>query len=196
VAASLLLAGAVLAGCLVHAGWMNRQIANTWTEVRLADRPRLEAGGLAQRISLLKAELEQLQADKPVQPASDPAAALALQRTRIGALLTVLGRLTSDDRVVTAMRPENDGGIGIEGLSLSPESADDLAVDLARACRESGWQVSGARKTARLQSADGGPWDFRITVAPPTAMAVSPGRATVGPADEGGRIETPAGGVR
>jgi len=81
-------------------------------------------------------------------------------------MFQAMSQLVSEERVITHLRAEGRGRVTIEGLCLKPESADSLAVGLARELGPKGWEVRGAQKSARLTNPDGGPWEFKVTLLP------------------------------
>jgi hypothetical protein len=160
------MAAVALAACLAVSYWMNSQAMEISGKLKEAELPGQQVAQLSQRLNQSQEELRQLAARREKLVSNDPAAALAEQRRRIAALLAALGGLANDSRVVTGLKPDPQGGQTVEGLCLSAESADELAVGLAGKLAGAGWEVRGAQKTARLMSADGGPWEFRISVVP------------------------------
>jgi len=191
------MAAVVLALCLVHGYLMKQDLADTRAKIAEAQRPRQEITELNGRISTLEGELKQLDKKRQASTGIDPTESLIRQKKRIPALLEAMSHLVSNERVITRLRAEGRGSVTIEGLCLSPGSADCLAVGLARELGASGWEVRGAQKSARLTNPDGGPWEFKVTLLPSGTLPHSSSTASAtGTTVKAGNVKETAGGAQ
>jgi hypothetical protein len=111
-------------------------------------------------------------------------------------LLEALGRLGDEGRVITRLHADNGGGVTIEGLCLKPELADALAVRLGQELDAQVWQVRGAQKSARMTSPDGGPWEFRVALAPSRILRKPASSGPVPAADAVAGLRAATGGAQ
>lgn len=188
---SLAMAAAALALCLSHGLWMNGRLADVSKELKDAERPRQQVAQLDQRLAQAREEVRRLTTGRENRASIDLAAALAAPKRRTAALLAALNASAHDSRVVTTLKTDPQGGQTVEGLCLTPESADDLAVALSRKLAGSGWEVRGAQKNVRIEMPEGGPWEFKILLVP-AARPTEPKSVTTTSLPPTGRA--PAGG--
>lgn len=83
------------------------------------------------------------------------------QNDRFTKLLSLLANLRTPQLVVTQLGGSDDGVI-VTGVSLNPESAQALALQLREEAVFMGWVVDPATQTGQEKMTSGGPWDFEI----------------------------------
>lgn len=193
VAASIALTIASAAACGLLAAWLHHSATAAATRVTIEQAgPRRQIAEFDARIVRIKADLADLASRRPATR-PDIAAELSVYRGRAPALLDALAALAAPDRIVTSIRADRGGAATVEGICLSSASADELAAGLCARLTPVGWSVGGARKTARRQAPDGGPWQFEVAVEPirrrpPSANPTVP---AIGRPQPGGRGGSP-----
>jgi hypothetical protein len=164
---SLIAAGlAAVAGAVVGFDYytMHREIDAAKSQVAgiNAEKQRLE-GIKKQSVDIAK-EKEKSQKDLDAVKAdvTKTEATFNKYRTRHARLLALLSGACPDDLMIDSVIYEN-GHLILAGMSIGPDSPNELASSLGHTLREIGWQVQPARKVAGEALVNNGePWDFEL----------------------------------
>lgn len=95
---------------------------------------------------------------------------LAAQRQRLAILLTSVAEHRPEHLIIRKI-DQRGGNLTITGMSLDPEAANDLAVNLERRLRRYGWKVGLPKQQSGERTSDRKPWTFTMEL---TSMKVSP----------------------
>ena len=111
----------------------------------------------------------------PVSMGDEPARLLThenqLQRRRLPALLSALGRHTNDRFVLRRVAAKFGGTIGVEGVAYDSRAADQLREALASELPRAGWSVAPADQRRRAFPSGLPGYDFAIELTPVSVPA-------------------------
>jgi hypothetical protein len=175
IVAAAVLAAVCLAGCCLHAMWMNQREIAAIQDRDLAEAPRKEFADLDKKASSLRAELaRQLQKNANAhQAAWHDSRDVDRQHYRLEGLLGALADDADGNLVIERISTEAAGTVIIEGECQPSTAADDFARRLAAVLPERGWDIAPAQKSQPQGSSDVGPCEFRLRVATASAGGAS-----------------------
>lgn len=66
--------------------------------------------------------------------------------------------------MLRSIKHDSPANLLISGLSLEAIAVDELSVLLTQSLKEIGWSAQPVQKKARRALANGGPWEFTLSV--------------------------------
>jgi hypothetical protein len=86
------------------------------------------------------------------------------RRNALAMLLKGLADAHTDDLVVRGMDAEGASTVLVSGFSLGAGAVDELSTVLSQTLKSAGWTAQTRSKKGLGRMADGGPWEFTVTV--------------------------------
>lgn len=154
----LALAGIVVVGCFAWGGWMKHQRATVSAQLAEIDQLNKQSADISKQIESLRKELSDLEKDE------DRRKLVREQRNAMNVILKALSARRSEEVVLRGIKQDSPANLLISGLSLEAIAVDELSVLLTQSLKEIGWSAQPVQKKARRVLANGGPWEFTLSV--------------------------------
>lgn len=158
----------VALGIALAAGALGLILALTvWNALQLAvyTRAQEELGLAARDLAAVNVQNEALRKELAVLGDQEAQRKrIALRRDSLPALLRGLAATRPEDVIIREMKAEGPSVLVVNGVSLEAEAVDEFSVVLTHSLRAAGWTAQLKQKTGLRRLANGGPWEFAITL--------------------------------
>lgn len=91
-------------------------------------------------------------------------AEVTARRSALLSLLTGIAANRPEDIVVRDIKVDGPSSLIVSGLSLEADAPDELSIVLSQSLHNHGWTAELRSKTGKRNLANGGPWEFALTL--------------------------------